>query len=77
MAKRYDPPPIDPQPVSIYTQNNPYGYKYNINHPKIRELYERYKEWKGIHTVLSDEERFEFEDYLTKHFDKSQPEQLT
>lgn len=70
MAKRYDPPPQAPQPISIYTQNNPYGYKYNINHPKVRDLYERYKDWKGIKDIPSDAERFEFEDYLTKHFEK-------
>lgn len=29
---------------TIYAKNNPYGYKINVNHPKIRPLYERYKE---------------------------------
>ena len=46
--------------------NNPYGYKVDITKPKCRELYERYKKWKGIPKwcPLSDKERFEFEAYV-------------
>ena len=52
--------------TDIFNVNNPYGFKLNLNNPKIRMLYNRYKSWKGIaeHTPLSDEERFEFEAYL-------------
>lgn len=55
---------------SIYTQDNRYGYRYNINHPTIRELYERYVNWKGLSNAypLSDGERKEFEGYLDKYF---------
>lgn len=45
---------------------NPYGYRINISHPRIRPLYDRYREWRGIpkHFPLSDQERFEFEEYI-------------
>lgn len=46
--------------------NNPYGYKVDITKPKCRELYERYKKWKGIPKwcPLSDYERLEFEEFV-------------
>lgn len=46
--------------------NNPYGYRVDIKKPKYRELYERYKKWKGIPRwcPLSDWEREEFERYV-------------
>lgn len=52
--------------TSIYAPNNPYGYKYNINHPKVNELYRRYKVWKGyaVSYPLTDEQRKDFESYL-------------
>ena len=53
-------------------KNNPYGYQVDITGIKERELYERYKKWKGIpdHVPLSDAERFEFEDYVLGKKDK-------
>lgn len=50
----------------IFNINNPYGYKLNVNHPKINDLYRRYKKWKGLpdSKPLSDEQRFEFEGYV-------------
>ena len=45
---------------TIYAKNNPYGYKINVNHPKIRPLYERYKEKVG-ERILSDRQRRHFE----------------
>ena len=52
--------------TSIYAEYNPYGYKYNINHPKVNELYRRYKVWKGyaVNYPLTDEQRKGFESYL-------------
>lgn len=52
--------------AGILLANNPYGYRVNINHPRVAELYERYKRWKGIaHTTpMSDNERTEFETYI-------------
>lgn len=42
-------------------------YRVDIRQPKNRALYERYKKWKGIPSwcPLSDDERIEFEDYVT------------
>lgn len=57
----------------MMAKNNPNGYRLNINHPLIREIYWRYKEKKGIprSCPLSDHERFEFEEvtieWLIKH----------
>ena len=45
---------------SIYAKPNKYGYKTAINHPKIKPLYERFKDSKNAR-ILSDKERFEFE----------------
>lgn len=45
---------------SIYAKPNNYGYKINVNHPKIRPLYERYKEKLG-ERILSDQQRLTFE----------------
>ncbi|MCQ2388009.1 MAG: hypothetical protein MJ066_06180 [Clostridia bacterium] len=58
----------DVKQESIYTVNNRYGYKLNLKHPKIRNLYERYKKWKGLtlNFPLTDKQRFEFESYLLK-----------
>lgn len=51
---------------SIWTKDNPYTYRINVNHPKIAPLFERFKKWKGIPVwcPLSDKERFEFERYM-------------
>lgn len=48
---------------SIFTDDNRYGYKININHPSIRPLYERYKQKIGVPSRigLSTAQRFEFE----------------
>ena len=45
---------------TIYAKDNSYGYKINVNHPKIRPLYERYKEKIG-ERILSDQQRRHFE----------------
>lgn len=45
---------------SIYAKPNKYGYKIAINNPKIKPLYERFKDSKNAR-ILSDKERFEFE----------------
>lgn len=45
---------------SIFAKPNKYGYKINVNHPKIRPLYERYKEKVG-ERILSDQQRRHFE----------------
>lgn len=45
---------------SIYAKDNPYGYKINVNHPKILPLYQRYKDKVG-ERILSDRQRRHFE----------------
>lgn len=39
------------------------GYKYNVNHPVIHQLYTQYKEWRGLPSAMpiSDKERRSFE----------------
>ena len=52
--------------------NNKYGYRVDITEPKYRELYERYKKWKGLPRwcPLSDYERLEFEKFVLKRNEK-------
>ena len=51
---------------SMLLNNNAYGFKVNINHPVINDLYRRYKAWKGlaVQYPLSDKQRLEFEAYI-------------
>lgn len=50
----------------IFNAFNPYGYRLNLNNPKIKELYYRYKKYIGVarNIPLSDEQRREFEAYV-------------
>lgn len=52
----------------ILAQNNHYGYRLDINHPIVNQLYNRYREWLKIPATfpLSDNERFDFEDKAIK-----------
>lgn len=54
----------------IFMRANSSGYRVQINHPEIHPLYKRYHAFKHIPPTqpLSDEERFEFEDYMVEHF---------
>lgn len=54
--------------VPLHCAPNPYGYRYNVNHPIVNDLYRRYVKWKGIARPLTDAERFEFEKYLDRVF---------
>ena len=58
----------------ILLNNNPYGYRVNVNHSRINELYRRYKAWKGLpcNMPLTDEQRKDFEKYI---FEKLTPRQ--
>ena len=57
----------------MIAKNNPYGFRLNVNHPLIREIYWRFKEKNCIprRFPLSDNERFDFEEvtiaWLIKH----------
>ena len=61
---------------TIFAPPNKYGYQININHPKIRPLYERYKKKVG-EIILSDRQRFEFEGIIIKMIERSKNEQDT
>ncbi len=58
---------------SIIISGNPYGYKVDVNHPKIRPLYDRFKERIGrpIAYPLSDRERFQFENFIIQRFERN------
>ena len=55
---------------SIFAPTNKYSYKININHEKIKPLYERFKAKKKA-LILSDDERFEFEAIIFKMIEKA------
>ncbi len=59
--------------MSIFIDDNPYGYRININHPKILPLFEKYKKWKEIpsNEPLADAERFEFEDIIINQIERN------
>lgn len=59
---------------SIYAEPNKYGYKINVNHPKIRPLYERFKEKLG-ERILSDTQRFTFEMLIFQMIERKNNEQ--
>ena len=58
---------------SIWAKDNPYGYKINVNHPKILPLYQRYKDKIG-ERILSDQQRFEFEGIIIKMIERGKNE---
>ncbi len=53
---------------SIYCNNNPYGFIYNVNHPLINHLYRQYKKNHSLseHYPISDSERKRFEYVIGK-----------
>ena len=57
---------------SIWAKDNPYGFKINVNHPKIRSLYERYKEKVG-ESILSDRQRQHFEQLIFELIERRKP----
>ena len=66
---------IDPNKnESIYAPHNKYGYMININHPKIRPMYERYKDKLG-ERILSDRQRMTFEMLIFQMIERNKNEQ--
>ena len=57
---------------SIFNENNKHGYRININHPRIRPLYEEYHKHIGVpHTVhLTHSQRLRFEAIILKMLEK-------
>lgn len=69
----YDNQPTPTPTEDIYAHNNPYGFKLNINHPRINDLYKRYKKYKGIvGRPPRDDERREFESMVLDSKDTMQ-----
>ena len=62
--------------VSMYNKNNPYGFRLNVNHPEVRPYYERYKAKIGA-TIISDEQRREFEGYMIPFLEKKARQEAT
>ena len=54
----------------IICEPNKYGYRVNINHPKIKPLYERFKRSRKA-IILSDRERLEFESIIISKVKRS------
>ena len=61
--------------TAVYLTCNPYGYRLNINHPRINALYRRYKAWKGLtgHLPITDNQRREFESYVVAMLQNETP----
>ena len=59
----YDTQPTPTPPM--YNEDNPYGFKLNINHPRVAELWKRFEKYKGIGgRPPRDDERREFESMI-------------
>lgn len=54
---------------SIFMIPNKYGFRVNINHSKIRPIYENWKHKNGI-LIPSDKERREFENSLINYINE-------
>ncbi len=54
--------------ILIYSLNNPYGFKLNINHPAIGRKWEDFQKSKGItrYSPFRDDYRREFEEQMLK-----------
>ena len=54
------------QPVRIWAGANPYGYRFNINHPNVKRAYKEYQRRHGldIHIPMTDAQRRAFESEL-------------
>lgn len=69
----YDNQPTPTPAPSIYNDNNPYGFKLNVNHPRINALLKRYMTYKGIDgRPPTDNERREFESIVLNSKDTMQ-----
>jgi hypothetical protein len=64
--------PLVAQNDSIYAPVNSSGYKINVNHPKIKPLYEAYHKHIGhpLHIHLSHAQRMEFEMMVLRLIEK-------
>lgn len=60
-------------PPDIYTKDNPYGYRYNVNHPYISDLYRRFKQAEGYRwdEPIPDAARLRFEAAISGAIEKA------
>lgn len=66
----------DNDSIFITGEGNKYGYKVNVNHPQIQPLYEQFK--KELKTpILSDRERFQFENIIISKYSKEKESAYT
>lgn len=63
---------------SIYCGPNPYGYRLNINHPKIKELSDRYRRAHGLSMIwpMSDAQRLDFENIVIERIEKNEHDKI-
>lgn len=56
---------LEQQEDTIFSKPNSYGYQLNVNSPRVRPFYDRYKEKLG-ERILSDKQRLHFEAVFLK-----------
>ena len=56
-----------------------YGYRTDLNDPEIRDLYFRFKAWKGIPEwcPLEDRERYEFDSWVMRYYARKRAQKKT
>ena len=55
-----------PSAANIWASPNPWGYRFNINHPNVKRAYKRYQQEHGLNTSIpmTDAQRHDFEQGL-------------
>lgn len=55
-----------PRVVNIWAGANPWGYRFNVNHPTVSRLYKEYQQRHGldIRIAMTDAQRHAFESEL-------------
>lgn len=58
--------------MRIYNAAGSYGSRYNVNEPSVKELYNKFKKWKGYDEkhILTYMEQIEFDCYMDKYVSK-------
>lgn len=55
-----------PRAVNIWAGKNPWGYRFNVNHPTVSRLYKEYQQQHGLdmRIAMTDAQRHAFEGEL-------------
>ena len=58
--------------VNLWASPNPWGYRFNINHPTVNRLYKEYQQQHGLDVRISmtDAQRHAFEEELLQRMRK-------